>query len=183
MDPSGEPSDEALARRAQGGDADAFGALVRRHQGRVFRAAVRVAGNRADAEDAVQEAFVRAFRALVRFDPLRPFGAWVAKIAINRALTRASRRKPSASLEEAERAVDPAASPEAGAARAADAAEVRRAVDGLSASDRALLALRYDEGLPVSEIAATLGVRQGAVKVRLLRLRERLLDRLGEEGA
>ena len=175
VDHDGQPSDEKLARQAQRGDLAAFGALVRRHQARVFRAAVRVAGNRGDAEDACQEAFVRAFRALARFDPLRPFGAWVARIAINRALTRASRRRPLRPLEEAESKADPAPSPEARAAKEEESDRLRRAVAELSPADRALLALRYDEDAPISEIAATLGIRENAVKVRLLRARERLL--------
>lgn len=175
-------SDGELASRARCGDTEAFGELVRRHQARALRAALRVAGNAADAADACQEAFVRGFRLLSRFDPSRDFGAWVARIAINRALTRAGRRRALEPLEEAEAVAEPAASPEAVVTREDEGERVRRAVQELSPSDRALLAMRYEERLPVAEIAAALGIREGAVKVRLLRARERLMKRLAPEG-
>jgi RNA polymerase sigma-70 factor (ECF subfamily) len=164
----------SLVLRTLEGDDAAFGELVRRYEGSAMRLAMAITRNPSDAEDAVQEAFWRAYKALPRFDPARPFGPWLLKITANRALTRARRRRPEAPLEEA------LAVPEAGRAedRGPDLERLKQALGALSPGDRAVLSLRYDQDLPLSDIARTIGLKLGAVKVRLFRARERLLKLL-----
>lgn len=173
---SGEGAGEArdLAVRAQNGDEAAFAELVRRYQGAVFRLALRITGDRADAEDAAQEAFLRAWRAMGRFDPERPFGPWVLRIAANRALTKVERRRPQTSLEEAAHVAETTRDP-------MDGERLRQALGNLPPLDRAILSLRYEDGLSVADIAGTLGILEGAAKVRLFRARERLMGLWGEE--
>lgn len=161
-----------LVLRARDGGERAFAELVRRYEAAVFRLALRITGDRADAEDAAQEAFLRAWRALGRFDPERPFGPWVLKIAANRALSKVEQRRPKAALEEAAEVAETTRDREPGE-------RLREALAGLSALDRAILSLRYEDGLPLADIAATLGILEGAAKVRLFRARERLMGLLG----
>ncbi len=78
-----EPTDSTLIRRTQQGDTAAFGLLMQRYQTAVFNTAYRLMGRRQDAEDATQEAFLRAYRALDRFDLKRPFAPWIKRIAVN----------------------------------------------------------------------------------------------------
>src|SRR5512136_1388407 len=86
-------TDRELAEAARGGDADAFGVLVRRHQRRVFRLAVHLLRNAAEAEDVTQETFVRAYRAMARFDGRSEPFTWIYRIAINLALNTIRARK------------------------------------------------------------------------------------------
>ena len=86
-------SDGDLVRRAQAGDREAFGVIVRRYQRRVFAVGIRMLRNRSDAEDLVQETFLRAYRALDRFEPDRPLAPWLYRIATNRALSSLGRRR------------------------------------------------------------------------------------------
>lgn len=159
------------ALKARAGDESAFAELVRAWLPAAYRVARQITRDPAEAEDAVQEAFLRAHRALHRFDPARPFGPWILTIAARRALTRARRRRRDAPLEAAAAAAEPAAPREAG---------LSDALDELSPADRAILVLKYKEGLSVSEIARALDIGEPAVKVRLFRARERLMKRLAE---
>ena len=175
-DPESVP---VLVLKAQAGDAEAFAELVRRYEGAVFRLALRITGTREDAQDAAQETFLRAYRGLSRFDPQRPFGPWLLKIAANRALSKAGRRRNTAPLDEAMQMREETGREDA----ARDELEsVRCAMTDLAPADRAILALRYEEGMKVAEIARTLDIQQGAVKVRLLRARERLMRVMKTEG-
>lgn len=168
-----EEESRDLVLRTLGGDDSAFGELVRRYEGLAMRIALRITRNPAEAEDAVQEAFLRAYKALPRFDPRRPFGPWLLKIATNRALSRARRLRPQASLDEALE-VPERGGPQAGTGP--DVERLQKALGDLSPRDRAVLSLRYDQGLPLADIARTIGLKLGAVKVRLFRARERLLE-------
>src|SRR5688572_29006606 len=127
--PMGQPSDEALARRAQAGDADAFAALVGRYQVTVLNLAYRMLGDSQEAEDVAQEVFIRAYQSLGRFDSSRRFFSWLYRIAINRCLSARARPHPAALLQEAELAVaDPALSPEQQIARGETQLAVQRAI-------------------------------------------------------
>ncbi|HAH06088.1 MAG TPA: RNA polymerase subunit sigma-70 [Elusimicrobia bacterium] len=165
-----------LVLRAKAGDEKAFAELIALHGKAAYRLALAITGDPADAEDAAQDAFLRAFRALERFDAERPFGPWILKIAANRALTRAGRRRRERPLEEAMEMPEPTAVKE-------DLESLRRGLDELDPLDRSLLALRYEAGLSVAAIAEALGIREGAAKVRLFRARQRLMGSMKEGGA
>ncbi|MDE2292059.1 MAG: sigma-70 family RNA polymerase sigma factor [Elusimicrobia bacterium] len=171
MSEAGPTGVRELVLRARGGDRTAFGELVRRYEAAVFRLALRITGRRADAEDAGQEAFLRAWQALGRFDPGRPFGPWLLKIAANRALTAVERRRAGAGLEEAAEVAEDERDAEAGD-------RLRTAMSSLAPLDRAILSLRYEDGLSVAQVAETLDILEGAAKVRLFRARERLMGLL-----
>lgn len=171
-----------LVRRTLAGDAAAYAELLRRFEGAALRLALRITGDRSEAEDAVQEAFLRAYRSLARFDPERPFGPWLLKIAANRALTRAGRRRTERPLDEAAGVADPAPGPESTLAGQEDLARVREALTRLSPGERAVLSLHYEEGLPLAGAAEILGITENAAKVRLFRARQSLLALLSAGG-
>lgn len=171
--PSPDPADEALAARAARGDAAAFEALVRRHAGPLLAYCRRLlGGDVAEAEDRVQEAFLRAYRALDRFDAARRFAPWLFRIAHNGCVDALRARRAWAPLDD-EAAPAPAAplTPEASPAIAA-------AVDALPARCRAVLHLKYTLGLDAAEIAARLDMTQGNVRVVLHRAIKLLRERL-----
>jgi RNA polymerase sigma-70 factor (ECF subfamily) len=177
-----ESRDEALAARAAGGDRGAFEALVTRHREAVYRLCWSAAGNHADADDAAQETFVRLYRALPSYDPSRPFGPWLRKIAWNCGLT--VRRDGSTGVpvdpgREAADAADPAPGPEETASGREERRRVAGAMAGLPAELRTVMVLRAVEGLSYAEISETAGIPAGTVMSRLSRARERLLGALG----
>lgn len=161
----------AQARR---GDAAGWEALAREHQAAAFRLAYLLVGDADDAEDIVQEALIRAYRSLDRFDAARPFRPWLlritANVAHNRRRTIARYLAAIARLGQTsvpgDRQPDGAPPP---AAR-----ELWQAVRRLSTADRQVIYLRYFMDLPVAETAETLGVAPGTVKSRLSRALERL---------
>lgn len=104
---SDTPSDTDLVARTLAGNRDAFSEIVRRYEGAIFARCLRLCGNREDAEDLTQEAFLRAFRALASYNPSRPFAPWLATIARNAALNTLSRRKQHARIDDI--AAEPAA--------------------------------------------------------------------------
>ena len=171
-------SDAAAVALVCAGDASAFRVLVDRHSRPVFRLAYRLTGNREDAEDVVQETFLRAYRQLGRFEARASFGTWIHRIAVNCAvdlLRQRPRHQAAASLEDA-RAGYAADIPDEGAAgpdRLAESAEVRlrltRALDCLTHSERAAFMLRHFEGRSVEEIGRALGLRTSATKHSIFR--------------
>ena len=167
-------SDGELVARAQRGDLDAFGALVRRHEVMAVRVATVVCGS-SGAEDATQEAFVRAYRSLHRFDVQRPFRPWLARIVANVAKNRV--RSEHRHTQLALRAPRDVVAPDE-AADAVDAASRRElladALGRLGERDRLVIAYRWFEDMSEREIAAALGVRPGTVKSRLSRAMDRL---------
>ena len=174
--------DESLAARAAGGDPRAFDALVTRHRQAVYRLCWAATGNHADADDAAQETFVRVFRSLPSYDPARPFGPWIRKIAWNCGLT--VRRDGSAGVpvvagSDASEAVDPAPGPEESAAGNEERLRVAGAMAALPDELRTVMVLRAVEGLSYAEIALVAGIPAGTVMSRLSRARKRLLDALG----
>ncbi|MDE2142393.1 MAG: sigma-70 family RNA polymerase sigma factor [Elusimicrobia bacterium] len=160
--------------KAREGDTEAFAELVKAFGPAVYRLALSITGDPADAADAAQESFLRAYWALSRFDPDRPFRPWILKIVWRRAMTRAGRRRD-APLEEAE------AMPERVEAQT-ETPPVREGLARLSPEDRSVLAFKYEEGMSIAEIAGLWGLSETAVKVRLFRARERLLKNMREES-
>jgi RNA polymerase sigma-70 factor (ECF subfamily) len=164
-----------LARR---GDRTAFGRLLRRHQRRVFALGMRWFRSADDADDLVQETFIRVWRSLERFDPARPFVPWLMTIAVNRAKTFAARARPEVEAVD-ERIPWDGPSPEENAERARLAQDVAAAMDRLPEEQRVVLHLRAVDGLAYREIAEALDIPIGTVMSRLSRAREHLRARLG----
>ena len=165
--------ERALVRDAQRGSAEAFERLFRRHWPHAYRAALLVVGDAAAAEDIAQESFLAAVRALDRFDRRRPFGPWLHRIVVNRAIDWARARALRRELAP-DQAPEPAAPVRdvAGPAR-----ELAAALAGLGAEHRAVIVLRYLLDYTPGEIADLLELPRGTVNSRL----RRALDRLEEE--
>ena len=171
-------SDERLIERLRAHDSLAFEALMRRHNRRTFRIARSVLGDAASAEDAVQETFLSLFMNLHRYSPQGKFSAWLARVALNQALTiRRQRMKNPVSLEEAEHAADHApvetAHPFSVTDRHAESMHARalleRAVDALPDGLRPVYMLRQVEGMSGAETAACLELNPTTVRTRLHR--------------
>jgi RNA polymerase sigma-70 factor (ECF subfamily) len=182
--------DDALVRRTLAGHRDAFGGLVARYQGRLVAICGQITGDYDQAADLAQEAFLRAYTNLERYQPGRSFFAWLYRIAVNGALNYRNRRPPAPVRGQPGAAAllaapDPAPSPEAHAEQADLAHQVQAAIAQLPAEYAAVLALRYGADLDYAAIAATLDVPLGTVKIRLFRakaLLRPLLATLDEEG-
>ena len=174
----GRPSeDDALVARARDGDVGAFEALVARYQDVAFRVAWLVVRNRGDAEDAVQDAFVKAYYAMPRFRPGAPFRPWLLRIVANEARNRgrsARRREGLALRVAASDAGQVEPSPEASVLARSDAEMLVRALERLPERDRLVLGYRYLLELGEAETAELLGVAPGTVKSRLSRALVRL---------
>jgi RNA polymerase sigma factor (sigma-70 family) len=181
----GRPLDEReLVARAQRGDADAYEELVRAYQGIAFRTAYVLAGSAADAEEAAQDGFVKAYRALWRFRAGAAFKPWLLRIVANEARNRrrAAGRRTALALRAAQVPSGEAApSPEAALLDTERRGQLMAALERLSESDREAIACRYLLDLSEAETAAALGVRRGTVKSRLSRALDRLRAELGEE--
>jgi len=161
----------------QQGDRDAFGLVVRRYAGRAISAARWIVRDRALAEDAAQEAFVRAFRAIKRFKRGEPFYPWFYRILRNCCFTLLRRRRRkglSLDAEQAPVAVATSGDPVEAASRSERRAIVRAAVARLSAPHREILHLAHFEGLAYREIAACLAIPIGTVMSRLWAARQAL---------
>jgi len=167
-----EPS---LVRDAQRGSAEALEELFRRHWSRAHRAAYLVIGDPAAAEDIAQESFLAAIRALDRFDRRRPFGPWLHRITVNRAIDHARAR--ALRHESALSPGDDRAAPEPD--QISD--EVVAALAGLPPEHRAVIVLRYVLEYTPGEIAEALGLPRGTVNSRLRRGLDRLRPTVEEE--
>jgi RNA polymerase sigma-70 factor, ECF subfamily len=171
------PADErALVLAAQRGEREAFSELVRTHERRAYAVARAIVVNHEDAEDAVQEAFLHAYRALHRFLPDQAFGAWLHRIVANAALDITRRRKVRDADELPETVASPFRDP-------AEASELRRrlqeALDTLPARQRAVIVLHDVEGFKHSEIGVTLGIPEGTARSDLHYARSHLREVLG----
>ncbi len=184
----GRPADDSvLIARAQRGDSAAYEEIVQRYQQVAFRTAYVITGTSADAEDAAQEAFVKAYRALYRFrlgSDLRP---WLLRIVANEARNRvrSSGRRHQLELRLAEgfRPGDAAPSPEAVAIAADERRRLLAMVNALGAEDRLVIASRYFLQLSGEETATALGIPEGTVKSRLSRALARLRTRFEEAAS
>ena len=170
--------------RARRGDAAAFGVLVDAFAEVAFRTAYLVTADAAEAEDAAQEAFVKAYRALDRFREGSPFRPWLLRIVGNTARNRRRSAGRQLGLRLRAQAEAPigatAASPEAHLIREERRRELLDAINGLPDDDRLVISARYFLDLSEAETAALAGVAQGTVKSRLSRARRRLADTLGD---
>jgi RNA polymerase sigma-70 factor (ECF subfamily) len=176
----GRPREEELVERARRGDGAAFGELVLAHQRLAFRTAYLLTGSAADAEDAAQVGFVKAWQALGRFRRGSPFRPWLLAIVANEAKNRTragSRRDALAERLAAEAGSgDAAPSPERALERRADQTMLAAALARLPEEQRVTVGLRYLLDLSEEDVAAVLGVRRGTVKSRLSRALERLRE-------
>ncbi len=172
--------DDSLVERAKQGDTDAYGDLVIRYQGLAARTAFLITGSQVEAEEATQDAFVKAFRALGRFRAGAPFRPWLLRIVANEAINRrkALGRRPTVELTDAfDRPSDEGvASPEAAALASERRALVGHALARLRAEDRLVISYRYLLDLSEAEMADALGVARGTVKSRLSRAMARLRE-------
>lgn len=160
-----------LVVRAQSGDSAAFGALVRLHARRAYAVARAIAASHEDAEDAVQEAWVHAHRALERFRPEQPFGAWLHRIVANAALDLTRRRKVRDADELPETVASPFRDP-------AEESELRSRLDvalrALSDRQRSVIVLHDVEGFKHAEIGELLGIPEGTARSDLHHARARM---------
>jgi len=186
-----DDDDAALVGRVLAGEPDAFRSLVDRYSDRLYRFCRARLGDDADAEDAVQDVFVRAYRSLASFDASRSWPSWLFSIAANRVKSRYAARSSAARLTE--RAGGEALVVGEAASAGEDPAELavgtmaaealREAVAALPAAYRAPVELFYFAGLGVADVARALGLGEEAVKTRLFRARKelsRLLDDTGQ---
>ncbi len=187
-----EAVDQQLVGEARNGSADAFETLVKRYEPRVTGLCRRILGSRADAEDAAISTFTKAWRALARYDPTRPFDTWLFTIAAREAVTLARSRRLWTSLEEvvegsAGLALASSATygrpsdPEAVALGGEETAAVLAALTRLSLPARTAVVLRYQLERSYAEIGALLGVPAGTVGTLLHRAKKQLRQFL-EEG-
>jgi RNA polymerase sigma-70 factor (ECF subfamily) len=167
-----QPSDSAVVQRVIAGDVEAFALLVDRHHGRMARYAFHLLGSEAEAEEAVQDSFVRAYRSLATYTEREQFGAWIMRILVNRCRTRLVREKrreetAAAWLREAEQTFEPSE-------RLAMRDELAVALAQLPEDQREAVVLRYSDELGYDEISSITGAGISALKMRVKRGCERL---------
>jgi len=178
-------AEESLLTRAREGDVRAYEELVERHQETAFRVAWLITRSSADAEEAVQDAFLKAYRALGRFRAGAPFRPWLLRIVANEARNRrvaVVRRERLALRLHEERRPAVAGAAEAEALAAAEREALLAAAARLDERDRLVIGARFFLGLSEAETAATLGVRRGTVKSRLSRALGRLRKEIERDG-
>lgn len=174
-----DPSDAALVERARRGEAAAFESLVRRHYRAAYAAAFGVLSNQMDAEDACQDAFVRALERLEELRHPERFAAWLVRIARNRAHNLRSYRQVRAA-QPLETAVVPGlANPHGDTARAELRDRLEKALAGLSETQREVVLLHDLYGLKHSEIAEAMEFSEGMSRQHLMSARRHLRERLG----
>ena len=179
----------AVLARARQGDSEAFRALVDKHGRSAFRLAYRMTGNEQDAEDIVQESFLRAYRHLGRFEARANFGTWLYRIVANCAVeqirTRQSRQNRARMEPMDETTMPPSDQPAPD--RLAHSSDIGRrvaaALDGLSPLERAAFTLRHYEGCTIDEISRTLRLRTSAAKHAVFRAVKKLRVELRGLGA
>ena len=185
-----EIDDEAaIVAQARRGDAKAFSELLRRYEGKIFRLALHITQNREDAEDVLQEAFLKAYEHLDQFQGQSKFYTWIVRIAVNQALMKLRKRKSdrSVSLDDAiDTGEDKVAreiaawdeNPEQRYTREEMNRILTAAIEGLAPIYRAVFVLRDVDGLSTEDAAEALDLSVPAVKSRLLRARLQLRDKL-----
>ena len=173
-----------MVSRAQRGDEAAYEEIVQLYQQIAFRTAYVITGSAADAEDAAQEGFVKAYRAIGRFRPGAPLRPWLLRIVANEARNRVRssgrRHQLELRLSEGFRPGDAAQSPEAVAVASDERRRLLAMVSALGEEDRLVIASRYLLELNGEETAAALGIPEGTVKSRLSRALDRLRSRVQE---
>ena len=180
-------TDHELITRAQAGDTAAFGMLAQRYQTAVFNVAYRLMGRKGDAEDATQEAFLRAYKALARFDRKRPFAPWIKRIATNYCLNQLESMQTKTQLvvtdtkhESDEKTPDmdnwanTSPTPEQSLEKQQQDERLRAAILALSPNYRAVIELRHFQDLSYEEMAAELKRPLSSIKSDLFRARKQL---------
>ena len=178
---SGCTDDRGLIEACRAGKTEAYGILVRRYQDRLYPTVLRLTGCAEDAQDLLQETFLRAYQKLNRFHGESSFYTWVYRIAVNLALSRRRRRRPT--LWPGDRPSDPAGDPrETDPSLPLERAErdrmIQDALDSLAHDHRAVVVMKEFDGLRYEEIGEVLGIPVGTVRSRLHRARCELRDRL-----
>ncbi|NLG25224.1 MAG: sigma-70 family RNA polymerase sigma factor [Clostridiales bacterium] len=176
--------ERALVRSASNGDADAFERLMTAHEGRMYAVSLRMCGNREDAQDCLQEAMLRIYRAMGSFKAQSSFATWVYRITMNTCLDELRRRKVRSSasldamLETGWAPSDEDDTPEHHALRAEQRRVLEREIAALPEDMRAAIVLRDVQGFSYEEIARILSANVGTIKSRISRGREKLRDGL-----
>jgi RNA polymerase sigma-70 factor (ECF subfamily) len=184
-------SDAAAVRRTLDGDREAYRVLVERHSAYVYRVAYRMTGNPHDAEEVVQEAFLRAYQKLQQFAGNANFATWVYRIAANYAIDRLRQKKaeearrevPSRTSDQAEidplsQLRDPAPSPERLAGNLQLAKRMKEALHALTPAERTAIVMRHWDGCGISEIAEVLNSNNSATKNTVFRAVQKLRQAL-----
>ena len=177
-----EETDAAAVARARSGDSDAFRFLVERHSRNVFRLAFRMTGNEEDAEDMVQETFLRAYKQLNRYESRSSFGTWLYRIAANCSVdlirSRKHRQEVAVVDEEEKDIMHMLPSSDPGPDRLAVSKQVQEriteAMAGLTQQERTAFVLRHFEGLSIEQISGMLGVGGNAAKHSIFRAVQKL---------
>jgi RNA polymerase sigma-70 factor (ECF subfamily) len=160
--------DAALARRAGHGEAEAFGVLYDRYVDQVYRYTFYRVRNEAEAEDVTSEVFMRALRAIPKYEPRQAFLAWLYRIARNAIIDRSRRRanRQQVSFEDAlaHPNADQIVNPDEGLLAGSDAAAVRKAMQQLTPLQQEILVLRYVEGFDTKMISKLVGKRDGTIR-------------------
>ncbi|HEV7766028.1 MAG TPA: RNA polymerase sigma factor [Thermoanaerobaculia bacterium] len=177
-----EPSDNELVQRVRDGDDDAFRLLVERHSRSIFRSAFRITGNAADADDVVQEAFLRSYRAMASFDARATFTTWLHRIAINCALDLIDSRKRRDQRindgEDLSLLVSRDATPDRIVLGSEMQHAIAKAMAELTGNERTAFVLRHFEGVPLEEIGQILGTKLNATKNTVFRAVKKLRQQL-----
>lgn len=178
--------DNALVRRFLEGERWTFDALMERHEKRIYRLALGMLGDPDAADDITQETFIRAFRALPRFEFRSSVGTWLHRIAVNLCLSRlrSAKRHPLVALGDVVRRLRSGRGrPERDLARKDLAARIERAVAALPPKQRAVFLMRHREGMDYGEIAAALERSEGGVRANYFQALQKLKRELSDEDA
>jgi RNA polymerase sigma-70 factor (ECF subfamily) len=185
--PNTRTAEPDLIAAARSRDETAIRALIKANNQRLFRVARAVLRNDAEAEDVVQATYVKAFTKLDSFRGDSAFSTWLTRIALNEALGRKRRQRPTVDIDAMDQTADvivfPGASPEAEAGRRELSRLLAAAIDKLPEPFRLVFVLREIEGLDVAETAAFLGIKPETVKTRLFRARRLIREALSERIA
>ena len=173
-----------LVRKAQAGDTEAFGRLVKQQSPKLFPVAYRLTGNEAIAEDVVQEAFIRAYTRLDRFDGRAAFGTWLYRITVNCAMDAMRKKKRNRELDELDTVLEERQpmTGEAGPQRLAMSREITeeidRVLDTMTSMERTAFVLKHFEERSLAEIAETMDLGINAVKHAIFRAVKKLRTEL-----
>jgi RNA polymerase sigma-70 factor (ECF subfamily) len=180
-------NDHAAIQAVLAGDKEAYGALVVRHSHTLFRVAYRITGNEADAEDVVQDAFLRGYRKLEGFESRANFGTWIYRIAVHCALDKVTRRKGDETSRVSEtsdpeqdqvQVADEAAGPERLLLSGEIGSLQMDALHSLTPTERTAFVLRHMEDCTTAEIGAALGIEPNAAKQAVFRAVQKMRRRL-----
>lgn len=183
-----EYDEQKLIERASRGDPFAFNALMAAHEKRMYAVALRMFGNREDAQDCLQEAMLRIYRSIGNFKGQSSFATWVYRITMNSCLDELRRKKNKQStsldglLDQGWAPMDEGETPEKHAMRTELRRELKRAIRELPEDMRSAVILRDVQGFSYEEIAQVLNVHVGTVKSRISRAREKLRGKLKENA-